>query len=143
MKQYLYYHEHFKEYYIHNEQGAYGKNIKLIGEVSEIVAAYQNRGKSPYNNAIEVKRTEECNHDFKDLDNFSDRMYCVKCDKNMKVKGIIRIKGIDGDINVQTDCSKNSFIALTKVLFKTDILIRSMYFEYGLTDEELIALTND
>ena len=59
MKQYLYYHKHFNEYYTHTEKQNLGINIELIGEVSGIVSAYQNRGKSPYNNAVEVKRTEE------------------------------------------------------------------------------------
>jgi hypothetical protein len=49
MKQYLYYHKHFNEYYTHTEKQNLGINIELIGEVSEIVSAYQNRGKSPYN----------------------------------------------------------------------------------------------
>jgi len=85
MKQYLYYHEHFKEYYIHNENGAYGDNIKFIGELPEIVTAYHDSKayKSPYKNATEVNRREECNHDYTDLDNFSDRMYCAKCDKRI------------------------------------------------------------
>jgi len=54
MKQYLYYHKHFNEYYTHTEKQNLGINIELIGEVSEIVSAYQNNKsyKSPYNNSV-------------------------------------------------------------------------------------------
>jgi hypothetical protein len=60
----------------------------------------------------------------------------------MKVKGIIRIKGIDEQINLQTDCSRDSFIELIKELYaKTDVLNESFYFDEALTDDELEKLT--
>lgn len=54
MKEYLYFDTIFKTHLIASSE--LGDRYNLIGEVSEIVTAYQNRGKSPYNNAVEVKR---------------------------------------------------------------------------------------
>jgi hypothetical protein len=55
----------------------------------------------------------------------------------MKTKGIITLKVNNEKINFITDCSKNTFIELVTELYdKTDIMIQSMYFDEGLTDEE-------
>ena len=56
MKQYLYYHEKHKGFYISEDKEDYGDNVKFIGEVSEVVTAYKDRGKSPYNNSVTTKR---------------------------------------------------------------------------------------
>ena len=61
----------------------------------------------------------------------------------MKTKGVIRLKVNNEEVNFTTDCSRNTFIELSKELYaKTDIMIQSMYFDEGLTDEELKILTN-
>jgi len=52
MKQYLYFDNKFKRYFLSSGITEHkDKNFNRIGEVSEIVEAYQNRGKSQYNNA--------------------------------------------------------------------------------------------
>ena len=48
MKEYLYFDTIYKTYLIGS--GELGDRYTLIAEVSEIVEAYQNRGKSQYNN---------------------------------------------------------------------------------------------
>jgi hypothetical protein len=59
----------------------------------------------------------------------------------MKVKGLIRIKGIDEEITLQTDCSRESFIQLSyELVAKTDILVQSTYFDEALTDDEVEKL---
>ena len=50
MKEYLYFDTIFKTHLIASSE--LGDRYILIGEVSEIVTAYQNRGKSPYNNSV-------------------------------------------------------------------------------------------
>ena len=61
----------------------------------------------------------------------------------MKVKGIIKVKTNIEEINFTTDCSKNTFIELATELYdKTDIMVQSMYFDEGLTDDELKILTS-
>jgi hypothetical protein len=63
----------------------------------------------------------------------------------MKAKGVIRLKVNNEDITFTTDCGRNSFIELTKLLNGVGIdycFVSSMYFDKGLTDEELIILTN-
>jgi hypothetical protein len=61
----------------------------------------------------------------------------------MKTKGIITLKVNNEKINFITDCSKNTFIELaTEIYDKTDIMIQSMYFDEGLTDEEFKILTS-
>ena len=55
----------------------------------------------------------------------------------MKTKGIITLKVNNEKINFIADCSKNTFIELaTEIYDKTDIMIQSMYFDEGLTDEK-------
>ena len=62
----------------------------------------------------------------------------------MKTKGIITLKVNNEKINFIADCSKNTFIELaTELCDKTDIMIQSMYFDEGLTDEEFKILTID
>ena len=59
----------------------------------------------------------------------------------MKVKGIIKVKTNIEEINFIVDCSKNTFIELATELYdKTGIMIQSMYFDEGLTDEEFKIL---
>tara|TARA_R110001606_G_scaffold65786_1_gene151916 strand:- start:193 stop:381 length:189 start_codon:yes stop_codon:yes gene_type:complete len=59
----------------------------------------------------------------------------------MTAKGVIRLKVNNEEVNLSTDCSRNTFIELTKELYvKTDIMIQSMYFDEGLTDEEFKML---
>ena len=61
----------------------------------------------------------------------------------MKTKGIIRLKGNNEEVNLAIDCSRNTFIELSKELYtKTDILIESMYFDKCLTSKELKTITN-
>ena len=61
----------------------------------------------------------------------------------MKTKGIITLKVNNEKINFISDCSKNTFIELATELYdKTDIMIQSMYFDEGLTDEEFKILTS-
>ena len=61
----------------------------------------------------------------------------------MKTKGVIRLKVNNEEVNLTTDCTKNTFIELTKELYtKTDIMIQSMYFDKCLTSKELKMLTN-
>ena len=63
----------------------------------------------------------------------------------MKAKGVIRLKVNNEAINFTTDCSRNSFIELTKLLNGVSIdygFVSSMYFDESLTDEELKILTN-
>tara|TARA_R110001606_G_scaffold274805_1_gene423184 strand:- start:115 stop:306 length:192 start_codon:yes stop_codon:yes gene_type:complete len=61
----------------------------------------------------------------------------------MKTKGIITLKVNNEKINFIADCSKNTFIELATELYdKTDIMIQSMYFDEGLTDEEFKILTS-
>tara|TARA_B110000977_G_scaffold85278_1_gene113843 strand:- start:344 stop:529 length:186 start_codon:yes stop_codon:yes gene_type:complete len=60
----------------------------------------------------------------------------------MTPKGVIKLKVNNEEVNLTTDCTKNTFIELTKKLCtKTDIMIQSMYFDEGLTDEEFKILT--
>ena len=59
----------------------------------------------------------------------------------MKTKGVIRLKVNNEEVNLTTDCSRNTFIELSKELYaKTDLLIQSMYFDKFLTDKELKIL---
>ena len=61
----------------------------------------------------------------------------------MKTKGVIRLKVNNKEVNLTTDCSRNTFIELSKELYaKTDLLIQSMYFDKFLTDKELKILTS-
>ena len=61
----------------------------------------------------------------------------------MITKGIIRLKTSNEEITITTNCSKDAFIELSKILYtKTDILIQSLYFDKELTNEELKILTN-
>ena len=61
----------------------------------------------------------------------------------MKVKGVIKVKTNIEEINFTTDCSKETFIELTKTIYKkTDLLISSMYFDEYLTNDELKILTS-
>tara|TARA_R110000782_G_scaffold158311_2_gene250472 strand:+ start:803 stop:994 length:192 start_codon:yes stop_codon:yes gene_type:complete len=61
----------------------------------------------------------------------------------MEVKGVIRLKVNNEEVNFTTDCSRNTFIELTKELYaKTDIMIKSMYFDEVLTDKEFEILTS-
>jgi len=63
----------------------------------------------------------------------------------MKIKGVIKLKVNNEDIKFTTDCSRNSFIELTKLLNGVSIdygFVSSMYFDEALTDEELIILTS-
>ena len=54
------------------------------------------------------------------------------------MKGVIKLKLNFEEIIFTLDCSRYSFIQLTKEIYtKTDILIQSMYFDEALTDEEL------
>jgi hypothetical protein len=61
----------------------------------------------------------------------------------MTAKGVIRLKVNNEEVNLTTDCTKNTFIELTKEIYaRTDIMIQSMYFDECLTDKELKMLTN-
>ena len=61
----------------------------------------------------------------------------------MKTKGVIRLKVNNEEVNLTTDCSRDTFIELSKELYaKTDLLIQSMYFDKFLTDKELKILTS-
>ena len=63
----------------------------------------------------------------------------------MKVKGVIRLKVNNENVNFTTDCSRASFIELTKLLNGVSIdygFVSSMYFDECLTDEELKTLTD-
>jgi hypothetical protein len=63
----------------------------------------------------------------------------------MKTKGIIKLKVNNEDVKFTTECSKDSFIELTKLLNGVSIdysFVSSMYFDEALTDEELIRLTS-
>tara|TARA_R110000822_G_scaffold283354_1_gene404887 strand:+ start:355 stop:546 length:192 start_codon:yes stop_codon:yes gene_type:complete len=61
----------------------------------------------------------------------------------MKTKGVIRLKVNNEEVNLTTDCSRNTFMELTKEIYaKTDIMIQSMYFDECLTAKELKMLTN-
>jgi hypothetical protein len=58
------------------------------------------------------------------------------------MNGIIKLKLNSEEIIFTSNCSRYSFIQLTKEIYtKTDILIQSMYFDEALTDEELKILT--
>lgn len=63
----------------------------------------------------------------------------------MKTKGIIKLRVNNEDIKFTTDCSKDSFIEITKLLNGIDIdyaFVSSMYFDKCLTNEELKILTS-
>ena len=56
MKEYLYFDTIFKTHLIASSE--LGDRYTLIGEVSEILTAYLNRGKSPYNNAVTTNKVK-------------------------------------------------------------------------------------
>tara|TARA_R110000772_G_scaffold188838_4_gene299944 strand:- start:6499 stop:6768 length:270 start_codon:yes stop_codon:yes gene_type:complete len=63
----------------------------------------------------------------------------------MKTNGVIKLKVNNEDINFTTDCSRDAFIELTKLLNGVSIdyiFVSSMYFDEALTDEELKILTD-
>tara|TARA_B100000809_G_scaffold243809_1_gene269165 strand:+ start:218 stop:412 length:195 start_codon:yes stop_codon:yes gene_type:complete len=60
------------------------------------------------------------------------------------MNGVIKLKLNCEEIIFTTDCSRNSFIELTKLLNGVSIdygFVSSMYFDESLTDEELKILT--
>jgi hypothetical protein len=62
----------------------------------------------------------------------------------MKTKGIIRLKINNEDVSFTTNCSKNAFIEVTKILNRVPTnyaFVSSMYFDKGLTNKEFKILT--
>jgi hypothetical protein len=62
----------------------------------------------------------------------------------MKAKGIIRLRVNHEAVNFTTDCSKDAFIELTKILNQVPTnyaFVSSMYFDEGLKNKEFKILT--